>query len=457
MRTVLCISYIFHDRALRARGILPRLPALGISPIVVTHRVDAVPSSLQRSSCVIAPEPGYAWMRAWGRLLTGRRAGAADSAARAGAEASHGPGGEAGSVRSTAPTLPRHREWEWRLLFPDRNLLWIVPACIAGVRAGRRHAVEAVYASAWPVSALFAGWLAARILRRPFVAELRDLWVDNPFLPPRPAARLRLERAWERRLLEAARRVIVVTEPMKRQLLAAHPGLRPDDVAVISNGFDSTRARAPVVQGREATGGSVKLLLYTGALYGRRDPSRLLEALRRLNDPVTRVRLRLVGEINPEFEPLLMKARDEGWCETAGSVSYDASLAEMARADALLLLIEGGPGSAGIMTGKLFDYLASGRPVVAVAPADGVAAALVREAEAGAVVDPADDEGLETVLRALADGRLTTPDPARAAHVLEPYAWSRLSEQVARLLLEVMDGRSSRQTGRTGVSPEGRP
>ncbi len=439
MRRALCVSYVFHDRAIRPRGILPRLPALGIDPLVVSHRIDEVPPPLGPESCVVVPEPGYAWLREMAWKMPRRRPG----------------GGSSASVAFPPAGGPRHRRWEWRLLFPDRNLLWILPASLAGVRAGRAAGIDVVYASAWPVSSLFAGWMISTILRRPLVVEFRDLWVDNPFLPERPAARLRLERFWERRLVRAAKRVIVVTEPMKRILLEAHPSLDSARVEVIPNGFDPSFAALPGPGGGPRSREGPAVLLYTGALYGHRNPSRLLEALQRLNAAGTRVRLRLIGEIAPEFEPVLTAPRQAGWCETPGSISYAASLEEMAGADALLLLIESGPGSDGIMTGKLFAYLASGRPVLAVAPRAGVAAELVRRTGGGVVLDPGDMPGLEGALLALAERRLPEPDPPRVARELEAYAWPRLAERVATLLHAVID--DSARKGDTSTGTRGRP
>jgi hypothetical protein len=90
-------------------------------------------------------------------------------------------------------------------------------------------------------------------------------------------------------------------------------------------------------------------------------------------------------------------------------------LAQQAAADLLLLYVAPGPGSAGVVTGKLFEYLASGRPVLALVPPDGTAAGWVRDARAGEVVAPDDVPAITTALvRAwdtwLERGRVQSPD-----------------------------------------------
>ena len=72
--------------------------------------------------------------------------------------------------------------------------------------------------------------------------------------------------------------------------------------------------------------------------------------------------------------------------------------------EALLLLIPEADGRGrGVLSGKVFEYLAAERPILAVVPPDGAAAELIRETGAGVVVAPDDIDGIERELRALRD------------------------------------------------------
>jgi glycosyltransferase involved in cell wall biosynthesis len=130
-------------------------------------------------------------------------------------------------------------------------------------------------------------------------------------------------------------------------------------------------------------------ITHTGSFFGKRDPRPFLTALAEsgLEDVVAR----FVGDF---------RVADREWAESLGLgsrlelhpyVPRRQSLALQRDSDALLLLIPdaGGRGQ-GVLSGKVFEYLAAERPILAAVPPDGAAAELIRETGAG-VVAPADD------------------------------------------------------------------
>jgi glycosyltransferase involved in cell wall biosynthesis len=140
-------------------------------------------------------------------------------------------------------------------------------------------------------------------------------------------------------------------------------------------------------------------ITHTGSFFGKRDPRPFLQAL---HDSGIDAVARFVGDF---------RHTDREWAETLDLgdrlelVPY-APRAESLRlqrdSEALLLLVPdaGGRGK-GVLSGKVFEYIAAGRPILAVVPPDGAAADLVREAGAGVVVAPDDIEGMAAALREL--------------------------------------------------------
>jgi glycosyltransferase involved in cell wall biosynthesis len=140
-------------------------------------------------------------------------------------------------------------------------------------------------------------------------------------------------------------------------------------------------------------------ITHTGSFFGKRDPRPFLQAL---HDSGIDAVARFVGDF---------RHTDREWAETLDLgdrlelVPY-APRAESLRlqrdSEALLLLVPdaGGRGK-GVLSGKVFEYIAAGRPILAVVPPDGAAADLVREAGAGTVVAPDDVEGMADALREL--------------------------------------------------------
>ena len=140
-------------------------------------------------------------------------------------------------------------------------------------------------------------------------------------------------------------------------------------------------------------------MTHAGSFFGRRDPRPFLRALER-SDPA--VVARFVGDfrsVDREFAQTL----DLGdRLELLPYRSRSEALALQRDSDALLLLIPEADGRGlGILSGKVFEYLAAERPILAAVPPDGEAAALIREVGAGVVAAPDDVEGLAVALAEL--------------------------------------------------------
>src|SRR5262249_52891060 len=146
-----------------------------------------------------------------------------------------------------------------------------------------------------------------------------------------------------------------------------------------------------------------ELLVHTGALSGPRgrDARPLLEALHRLTvEPQTEPRFVLVqaGPTQPSDEPLLNVLQERGDALTLGVVPRAVSIALQRQATALVLLTSDERSQS---TGKLYEYLAAGRPILALAE-DNEAARIVRETRTGVTVPPGDVDAILAALRGAA-------------------------------------------------------
>ena len=182
------------------------------------------------------------------------------------------------------------------------------------------------------------------------------------------------------------------------------------------------------------------MLTYVGTIYGIRDPSPVLRALATLvargEIDGERVEVRFVGSTWLEgFEP------PPGiQVEKMGYVEHARAVAEMSAATALLLYV---PSSSLAPSGKVFEYLASGRPLLCLAHPDNLASRLVREWDAGVVADPHDQEAIEQAILTLwhrwqEDG---LPDQAEVRRrTLERYSRRASAAKLAEVLEEARGG-----------------
>ena len=351
-----------------------------------------------------------------------------------------------GAVESQG-LLPRLAVWVRANVFlPDARVGWVPFAVRAGTTLLRDGHLEArpfaaVVTSGPPHSVHLAG-LRLQRTGTPWIADFRDPWTAINFyddLPMTPAARA-LDRRFERRVLRAADAVTTVS-PTWARLLERTAGLVAGSVEVVHNGVDLEDVpdeRGPVRRDAFA-------LSHVGSLYATRDPAVVWQALRRLHEAgeIDRLVVRLVGKTDAG---VLEAARASGVpVEAVPYVTHAEAVREQARAGLLLLTIEPFAAEDGMITGKLYEYLAIGRPVLGVGPVGGDAAALLAETGGGAMHARDDLEGVTDAIRrhyrAWAAGCALEGAPRSA---VAPYTRRAQTGRLAEIVRSVQRGSSSR-------------
>lgn len=307
-----------------------------------------------------------------------------------------------------------------RIFLPDANAPWlasVVPAALRLLGTGR---FDAYVTTTPPHTVAVAGRLIRARTDVPWIADWRDPWLTHadldrsrPDVRAKQAAIARLAR-WCTGGMDAASVVDHAEDEVR--------GLRPDlPLAVIPNGVDLEELAA--VERRPDPDHCT--FAFTGWFFGDRSPAVLLEAVAALlrDRPELRdaVRLRFMGGF-PDADHA--RVRDLGLGDVVRvepPQPHAAALQAQADADVALIFMQEGAGhGAKFLPGKVWELMASGRPVLALVPPDGAAA---RElAHVGAeVVAPADAAGARAAVERLVDawraGTLAAtplPDDVRA-------------------------------------------
>ena len=317
-----------------------------------------------------------------------------------------------------------------RVVVPEPLLLaWAPFARSRALRLGREHHFDAVITSSPPESAHLVGRALGR-RGTPWVADLRDGWTFEPIrpsFPTAPQARLdeRLERGW----LSAADAVVCVSRPVAADL-RARLGV---EARLVPNGWDPELG---IVGEPEPNAAGVLdpdrfSLLYTGRFgsYGR-DPEPLVGALAELAraEPELAARLELVvaGPLTEQEAALMRTDVSPARIVGLGTVSREEAMALQRAADALLLVASSRRTQ--LLNFKLFEYLAAGKPILALAA--GTEAGRV-VAEAGGEVVSGDDVGaIAAALRKATSGELRPPNPQTIRAYSYPAPAERMVEAV---------------------------
>jgi glycosyltransferase involved in cell wall biosynthesis len=317
--------------------------------------------------------------------------------------------------------------------FPDAQVGWFPYAVRAGARLIERQRPDLLYASFSPASALMA---ASRLSRRygiPWVADLRDLWMDNHYHVP-GGIRGAIERRLEARVLGSADAFVTVSEPLAETLRRKFG--KP--TAVVTNGFDpGDYPGTGPASSREAP----LRIVYTGIIYPEiYDPRPVFEALRLLGADGESVRVVFHGRYNAEsLAGMASEAGVRHLVEVNPPVPYRDSLRLQREADVLLMLLWNDPTQPGEYSGKLFEYLGAGRPILAVGWDGGVAGRLVRERSAG--VTASEPAAIAAQLRSwLETKRRTGTIPASPPEASAGFSRREQTQRLEAFLQQVLAG-----------------
>ena len=279
-----------------------------------------------------------------------------------------------------------------RLLVPDENVTWNATAIPKAISIARNEGIDVVLTTSPPGSVHLVGAAVKRATGAAWVADLRDSLVAHPH---RDAARMAV-RAKE----HVARQVALLVTRRADAIVAASDAIAEEAralgprgrVVTIANGCDFDD-----FAGLGYTRDERFRITHAGSFFGKRDPRPFLQAL--ADSGLEDVLVRFVGDFRPGDREFMESLGLGDRVELIEYVPRRRSLALQRDSDALLLLIpEAGGRGRGVLSGKVFEYLAAERTILAAVPPDGAAARLIRDAGAGLVVGPDDVAGLRDAL-----------------------------------------------------------
>ncbi|HSB38853.1 MAG TPA: glycosyltransferase family 4 protein [Gaiellaceae bacterium] len=305
-----------------------------------------------------------------------------------------------------------------RLLLPDPAVTWAPTAIPAAARIVRSEGIDAVITTSPPLSMNLIGAGVKRLTGVPWVADQRDSLVlnaDRRFERKTVQAK---EKALEGVVRMVARRadgIVAVSEAIADELRGFDPA---GPVRVIPNGCDFDD-----FAGLEYRPGERFRITHTGSFFGKRNPRAFLSALAAsgLDDVVAR----FVGDFRSVDREWVQELDLGDRLELLDYLPHRRAVELQRDSEANLLLLPEAAGRGKVVpSGKIFEYLAAERPILAAVPTDGAAAKLVRETGAGVVVAPDDEKAIREALiglharwRAgrLGDGYLSDDDRHRLA------------------------------------------
>ncbi len=258
-----------------------------------------------------------------------------------------------------------------------------------------------------------------------WIADLRDPWTDIYYYKkfyPTPLSRM-IDSSWERKVLQSADIITTVGKSLKKLLESKVNGIEKN-IHIVSNGYDEDDFK-----GIAAGLPEIFTISYIGSLSATQPVDGFLHALGIIAGKGISYRLSFTGPVPPEIREKLSRGAGESNISFTPFSSHPTALSNMLNSSALLLVIPDHESSRSIITGKMFEYLAAGRPVICLAPTDGDAAAILAETGHGRTFDYNDAEGIAGYLEELSLKRHNSAMPPP-----ESYSRKNIVKSVAELL-----------------------
>lgn len=340
------------------------------------------------------------------------------------------------------------------IFVPDDRIGWVPFAIARGKRAVREWRPDALYSTSFPHSAHLAAGRVARATGVPWLADFRDGWTQmmgapHYLTPLHRAVQERLER-W---VAQSADAIVTCSPPIHRHLQALR-GPSGRAVVTIHNGFDDGDfpAAAPEDSTADARAGSPAApgagrrpftILYTGTFFGGRRPDTFLRAVASVAErrPEFRAeaRVQLLSALDGPARELLARLGIAALTELVGFRPYEESLRRQRAADLLVLVIDEGPGSDLMVTQKVFEYLAAGRPIWAFA-GEGACRDLLTTTGGALLSEPRDVPGAAAALeRAYEAWRAGSPLPGAAPEMIARFHRRNQAAALAEILNDMVE------------------
>lgn len=320
---------------------------------------------------------------------------------------------------------------------PDARCFWIEPSIKFLTAELTKNPVDAIISSGPPHSVhLIAKGLKEKF-NIPWLADFRDPWTqidfyDHLMLTKWADAR---HRKLEKAVLQSANSVMTVGWHIASQL----EKISGRKVEVVTNGFDDEdfEMRSEPGSDQPEAGHKKFVLAHIGSINADRNSNALWQALKELTEENSAFKndllIRLVGKNDFSVYQSIEENNLSSHLEKIDYLPHDKVMDLQRRSSVLLLLLNNTPGAAGIVTGKLFEYLAARRPILVIGPENGDAARIVKESGAGEAAGFGEKERMREVLvnlfRRYKNGTLKVFGTG-----IERYSRKKVAEKIGKIL-----------------------
>jgi glycosyltransferase involved in cell wall biosynthesis len=254
--------------------------------------------------------------------------------------------------------------------------------------------IDCIITTGPPQSTHLIGLALKKKYNIPWIADLRDPWTDiyyfHQLYPTKLAYWLNLR--LEKLVFQKADRITTASPSFRKQFLLKHH-VPEAKVRVLTNGYDEDDFDALPQPGKGPF-----TITHVGTLTDLNAMDAFIDVVGKMLKGNTELRLRFVGSVSENIQSKLNHFPPEV-VEFIPPVNHRSAITHMAKSHLLLLVVPDHTSGQGILPGKLFEYLATGNPILGIGPVDGDPASILHETKSGVMKDYHDSAGIDDALR----------------------------------------------------------
>lgn len=312
----------------------------------------------------------------------------------------------------------------------DDLIFWLPFAYYKGLKIIKKQKIDIIYSTSPPETSHLIAFLLSKKMKIPWVADFRDEWSSDPYRYFPTLLHKKINYFLEKKVINKASKIIgatdYITDDLKKRCTDK------TKFTTITNGYDYNLESISRRQKRNDR----FTIMHTGSFSKSDGPDIFLKALetaiKQKAIPENKIQLVLIGS--------LLRFNTEIDCKIIKYISYQSyqrTINFLPEADLLLLIVSKKRGG-GAYTTKIFDYIASGVPILALIPRDGLAAKLINKTNTGYVIDSEQSEETKKMIIKLyqqwEDGKLKS---APNYDIIKQYSRIVLAEKLATIFNEL--------------------
>jgi glycosyltransferase involved in cell wall biosynthesis len=260
-----------------------------------------------------------------------------------------------------------------------------------------------------------------------WIADLRDPWTEIYYYDqfyPTVLSKI-IDSSYEKAVLKGADRIITIGPSLKATFVSKTSGI-DSKTEVITNGYDEddfkfTKESSP----------DVFTITYTGTLTETYPIAGFLKALKLFSEEGNNFILRFVGTVPENMKGTILKSVGNSSVEFISYTDHKKIVRYLLDSSILLLIIPEHKSNKSIITGKLFEYIASGKPILCLGPEDNDGSVIIKENEVGETFIYNDYKGISEYLTSVFSGTNKYVTPASKL-----FSRRELTEKVIHMLIQ---------------------